>query len=88
MDSKRERGRIKWFDAAKGFGFINLGGNSDGIFVHYASIVGKDHSRALIPVRKYRQLFEGQAVEFEIQQCAKGFEALRVMAITEKAATK
>ena len=61
------RGTIKWFNNAKGFGFI---GREDGpdVFVHYSGIVGEG----------YRTLREGDSVEFEIVQGPKGPQAAEV----------
>ena len=60
-------GTIKWFDARKGFGFIEREGNSD-VFVHFSAIEGDG----------YRRLEEGQQVEFEVGPGRKGDEARRV----------
>ena len=60
-------GKVKWFNAEKGFGFIT-GDNGQDYFVHYRSIVGDG----------YRSLDEGQAVEFEIQETDKGSQAVNV----------
>jgi CspA family cold shock protein len=61
------RGQVKWFNNTKGYGFI---GRDDGpdVFVHYSAIVGEG----------YRTLNEGDAVEFEIAQGAKGPQAEKV----------
>ncbi len=60
--------RVKWFNNAKGFGFIeNQDGEKD-IFVHYKQITGDG----------YRALEEGQTVEFEIEQGPKGPQAVNV----------
>jgi superfamily II DNA/RNA helicase/cold shock CspA family protein len=60
-------GTIKWFDARKGFGFIERAGDSD-VFVHFSAIEGDG----------YRRLEEGQQVEFEVGPGRKGDEARRV----------
>ena len=62
--SEREEGTVKWFDANKGFGFINRETGED-VFVHYSAIQGDG----------YRALEDGQKVEFEIVQGRKGLEA-------------
>ena len=62
-----ERGSVKWFDAQKGFGFIERPDGSD-IFVHYSDIVGKG----------FRTLSEGQRVEFGIVEGSKGNQALQL----------
>ncbi len=63
-------GTVKWFNAEKGFGFIQREGGSD-LFVHYTAINGSG----------YRSLEEGQAVEFEVTQGPKGDQAQNVTAI-------
>lgn len=62
------QGQVKWFNNSKGYGFI---GRSDGadVFVHYSAIVGEG----------YRTLKEGDSVEFEIVQGAKGPQAANVV---------
>jgi CspA family cold shock protein len=60
-------GTIKWFDARKGFGFIEREGASD-VFVHFSAIEGDGD----------RRLEEGQAVEFEVAPGRKGEQARRV----------
>jgi CspA family cold shock protein len=57
----------KWFDAQKGFGFIERPDGSD-IFVHYSDIVGSG----------FRTLTEGQKVQFEVSQSPKGPQAVKV----------
>lgn len=61
-------GKVKWFDAKKGFGFI-LGPRPDqDIFVHYSSIQGDG----------YRSLKDGEPVEFELVESEKGLQAQKV----------
>ena len=62
-----ERGAVKWFDAQKGFGFIERPDGSD-IFVHYSDIEGAG----------FRTLSEGQKVEFQVTQSTKGPQAVKV----------
>jgi len=64
-------GTVKWFNAEKGFGFIAQDGGGADVFVHYSAI---DSSG-------YRSLDEGQRVEFEITQGAKGPQAESVRVI-------
>lgn len=69
--SLKVQGTVKWFNNAKGYGFI---GQTDGtdVFVHYTAIAGEG----------YRSLQEGDAVEFEIVQGQKGPQAANVTKIT------
>ena len=60
----RITGKVKWFNNAKGYGFIEREGGSD-VFVHYSAIQGAG----------FRSLEEGQAVEFEIVDGPKGPQA-------------
>jgi cold shock CspA family protein len=60
----REHGRVKWFNATKGFGFITRE-QGDDVFVHYRSIRGEGH----------RTLREGQRVEFVVMKGDKGLQA-------------
>jgi CspA family cold shock protein len=60
----RITGKVKWFNNAKGYGFIEREGGSD-VFVHYSAIQGNG----------FRALEEGQAVEFEIVDGPKGPQA-------------
>lgn len=66
----REIGTVKWFNAAKGFGFITRE-NGEDIFVHFRSIQGKGH----------RSLGEGQRVAFEVTEGDKGPQAVEVSGI-------
>ena len=66
--SERISGTVKWFNNAKGFGFITRDGSDDDIFVHFRSIQGDG----------YRTLNEGQAVEFKLVEGPKGLQAEEV----------
>lgn len=61
-------GRVKWFSDAKGYGFIEQEGGED-VFVHFSSIQGEG----------FKTLSEGQTVEFEVTQGAKGLQATKVV---------
>jgi cold shock protein len=65
------RGTVKWFNNAKGYGFI---GREDGpdVFVHYSGIVGE----------KFKTLKEGDQVEFDIVQGPKGDQAANVVKLS------
>ncbi|MEH6472856.1 MAG: cold-shock protein [Halopseudomonas sp.] len=62
--SQRENGTVKWFNDAKGFGFIMREGGED-VFVHYRQIRGEGH----------RSLAEGQQVEYAVVTTPKGLQA-------------
>ena len=68
--SERETGIVKWFNGAKGYGFIQREGGED-VFVHYSSIRGEG----------FRNLEEGQSVEFNVEQGNKGLQATDVTVI-------
>ncbi len=61
-------GTVKWFNATKGFGFIAPEGGGEDLFVHHSQI----------QVSGYRELTEGQRVEFEVTQGQKGLQASSV----------
>ncbi len=63
-------GKVKWFNDAKGYGFIEQESGDD-VFVHHSSIQGEG----------FKTLAEGQAVEFEIEQGQKGPSAVNVVAV-------
>jgi CspA family cold shock protein len=63
-------GTVKWFDEAKGFGFIAPEDGSNDVFVHYSTIEGKG----------FRTLAEGQRVEFDSKAGPKGPQATMVKA--------
>jgi len=65
--SAREKGKVKWFNNNKGFGFIEQENGQD-VFVHYSAIVGDG----------YKTLAEGQTVEFDVSEGAKGLQATNV----------
>ena len=63
----REKGIVKWFNGAKGYGFIQRNTGED-VFVHFSAIQSEG----------YRSLNEGESVEFELQQGPKGLNAVEV----------
>jgi CspA family cold shock protein len=69
--SERQTGTVKWFNQGKGFGFIELDGGGKDVFVHYSSIVGEG----------YRNLDEGQRVEFTVEDTPKGPQAVQVVGL-------
>ena len=62
-----ERGKVKWFNAEKGFGFIEREGGND-VFVHFSAIT----------MEGFKTLEEGMEVEFDVVEGAKGPQAANV----------
>lgn len=62
------KGKVKWFNDSKGFGFIEQEGGGEDVFVHYSAILSDG----------YRSLKEGQPVEFEVSTENKGLRAANV----------
>lgn len=65
------RGQVKWFDPKKGYGFI-IGPAGQDVFVHYSQIQGDG----------FRSLKDGEAVEYELVQADKGFQARGVQRVS------
>ncbi|MGD9317754.1 MAG: cold-shock protein [Anaerolineae bacterium] len=65
--SERTTGTVKWFNGSKGYGFIEREEGAD-VFVHFSAIQGSG----------FRNLEEGQSVEFEVEQGQKGLQATNV----------
>ena len=68
----REKGKVKWFNNSKGYGFIARNEGED-IFVHYSAV----------KVDGYKTLKEGQDVEFTVSTGAKGLQAEEVVPVQE-----
>lgn len=68
--SNRIQGTVKWFNGSKGFGFISREGGED-VFVHFSAIQSEG----------YRNLTEGQKVEFTLEKGPKGLQAAQVIAL-------
>lgn len=64
----QKKGRVKWFNEAKGYGFIEQEGGGGDIFVHYSAIQGDG----------FKTLSEGQEVSFDVVQGPKGPQASNV----------
>jgi cold shock protein len=62
-------GTVKWFNDAKGYGFIAQEGGGDDVFVHFSAIPGEG----------FKSLQEGAKVEYEVEQGAKGPQAKNVI---------
>lgn len=68
--TEKRTGTVKWFNDAKGFGFISLEGAED-VFVHHSAIESDG----------FRSLRENQQVEFSVEQGPKGLQAVHVRAL-------
>jgi cold shock protein len=66
----KEQGTVKWFNASKGYGFIQRQSGED-VFVHFSAI----------QMDGYKALNEGQAVEFEVRKGPKGLQAENVVGL-------
>ena len=69
--AEKKQGKVKWFNNAKGYGFIEQPDGTGDVFVHYSAIEGKG----------FRTLAEGQKVEFESKEGQKGPQATSVKAV-------
>lgn len=67
-DSTMETGKVKWFNNAKGYGFVRPDGGGDDLFVHHS----------YIQMEGYRSLKAGQPVEYELQPANKGHHAINL----------
>ena len=65
------RGTVKWFNNARGYGFITLAEEGDDVFVHYRNIAGSG----------FKSLNEGQLVEFDLLQSDRGLQADNVTSL-------
>ena len=70
-------GRVKWFNTAKGYGFIEREGETD-VFVHYSSIMQNG----------FKDLKEGQVVVFDLVDTSKGLQAANVRTVEEGGGTR
>ena len=68
--TEKETGTVKWFNDAKGYGFISRDAGED-VFVHHTAIEGEG----------FRSLQEDQRVEFAVEQGPKGLQAVHVRAL-------
>lgn len=70
-----ERGRVKWFNDRKGYGFIEPEGHGEDIFVHQSNISADG----------FRSLREGDLVDFEIEENERGLTAVKVTKVSDQA---
>lgn len=70
-------GKVKWFNNAKGYGFILADGRDEDLFAHYSAI----------QMEGYKTLKAGQSVSFDIIQGPKGLHAVNISAISSSAET-
>ncbi|KTB63530.1 cold shock domain-containing protein CspD [Pseudomonas allii] len=68
MSGVKINGKVKWFNNAKGYGFVNEEGKTEDLFAHYSAII----------MDGYKTLKAGQAVTFEIIQGPKGLHAVNI----------
>lgn len=73
------RSTVKWFDAKKGYGFIDHPEGGDDVFVHYTQIESE---------KDFKTLRTGQEVDFEMNDGPKGLHALNVVPLEEKNSTE
>ena len=71
MSGVKINGKVKWFNNAKGYGFVNEDGKTEDLFAHYSAI----------QMDGYKTLKAGQAVSFEIIQGPKGLHAVNIDAV-------
>ncbi|KRP61325.1 cold shock domain-containing protein CspD [Pseudomonas trivialis] len=78
MSGVKINGKVKWFNNAKGYGFIVEDGKSDDLFAHYSAI----------SMEGYKTLKAGQPVSFEIIQGPKGLHAVAICAVCVQSPAK
>ncbi len=66
--TERVQGTVKWFNGSKGYGFIEQANHGPDVFVHYSAITGQG----------FRNLEEGERVEFTVEKGPKGLQASQV----------
>mgnify|MGYP001584473432 CR=1 FL=1 len=70
-EQQRIQGTVRWFSRVKGYGFIQPDGQEKDVFVHFSAIQGEG----------YRNLDEGQRVEFTVEDTDKGPQAVQVVGL-------
>ena len=69
--SDRMKGKVKWFSAPKGYGFIGQDNGEEDVFVHFSSIA----------MEGFKKLLKGQMVEYTVEEDAKGLQAVDVQCV-------
>ncbi len=72
-NNDRKVGKVKWFNNAKGYGFILADGSTEDLFAHYSTI----------QMQGYRTLKAGQTVQFEIEPSDKGSHAVNIVCLDD-----
>jgi CspA family cold shock protein len=75
---QRRKGKVKWFNDQKGYGFIQQDGGGEDVFVHHTQIVAEG----------YRSLAENDVVEYDVQAGDKGLRAVNVTKVDPDRAGK
>lgn len=77
-DNVKQQGKVKWFNNARGYGFIECSNTEEDIFVHYRNIISDG----------YKSLSEGQIVEFTLAKGDKGLQAEDVESVAQNTVVK
>ena len=78
MAEQRLQGTVRWFSRVKGYGFIQPDGQEKDVFVHFSAIQGEG----------YRNLDQGQRVEFAVEDTPKGPQAVQVVGMAAQQAAQ
>ncbi len=81
VSTSREQATVKWFNDAKGFGFLSREGKED-VFVHYSEIGELDSAGRFVKAKGFKSLQEGDRVECEVIKGTKGWAASKVTKVS------